>query len=192
MVGLDISKVDYFEAARQRGLGVSDEGQIEIRGKSIDEVYQKMWLPYIARFETWPEYKIMHEGSCSSCQSLAAYSMEKLKALGQYDKNTDAVIVLGSRNDVPEDIPPEKLILCGNCTKKYWKRGVSAQGCPPSEPFIVWAIMDRKNQTDVATYVGPSGESFRDRMAADEGPWMSYIAEKVKEHRAGKDAEPVA
>lgn len=176
MVGLDISMVDYFEAARQRGLGVSDEDKIVIKGKQIKDVYQKMWLPYLERFETWPEYNIMHENSCSSCQSLVAFTMEKLKALGEYDKNTDAVIVVGAKKEIPADIPPEKLILVGNCTAKYRGRGVAVHGCPPSEPHIGWAIVDREDQTEI-------GPGFRERMAAEEPIWNAYIDKIVAEKR---------
>ncbi len=176
MVGLDIDQVDYFEAARQRGVGTSDEANIEVRGRQIKEVFKKMWLPYLERFDTWPEYNIMYENSCSSCQSLVAFTMEKLKALGEYDKNTDAVIVLGAKKEIPEDIPPEKLILCGNCTAKYRKRGVAVHGCPPSEPHIAWAIIDRKNQTEI-------GPGFRERMAAEEPIWNAYIDKIVEEKR---------
>lgn len=176
MVGLDIDQVDYFEAARQRNIGTSDEAEIEIRGRQIKDVYKKMWLPYLARFDTWPEYNIMYENSCSSCQSLVAFTMEKLKALGEYDKNTDAVIVLGAKKEIPEDIPPEKLILCGNCTARYRKRGVAVHGCPPSEPHIAWAIIDRKDQTEI-------GPGFRERMAAEEPIWNAYIDKIVAEKR---------
>ncbi len=184
MVGLDISMVDYFEAARERGLGTSNENDIIVKGKGIKDVYKKMWLPYLEKFDTWPEYNIMHENSCSSCQSLVAFTMEKLKALGEYDKNTDAVIVLGAKKSISEDIPPENLILCGNCTAKYRDRGVAVHGCPPSEPHIAWAIIDRMKQTDI-------GPGFRERMAAEEPIWNAYIdkivEEKRKEAKTGDD-----
>lgn len=176
MVGLDINMVDYFEAARQRGLGTSDEDSIIVKGKQIKDVYKKMWLPYLEKFDTWPEYNIMHENSCSSCQSLVAFTMEKLKALGEYDKNTDAVIVLGAKKEIPEEIPPEKLILVGNCTAKYRCRGVAVHGCPPSEPHIAWAIIDRKDQTEI-------GPGFRERMAVEEPIWNEYIDKIVAEKR---------
>lgn len=182
MVGLDISLVDYFEAARERGLGTSDENNIITKGKTIDEVYKKMWLPYLEKFDTWPEYNIMHENSCSSCQSLVAFTMEKLKALGEYDKNQDAVIVLGAKKTISEDIPPEKLILCGNCTAKYRGRGVAVHGCPPSEPHIAWAIIDRMDQTEI-------GPGFRERMAAEEPIWNAYIDKIVEEKRKATNSE---
>ncbi|MBV7273327.1 DUF362 domain-containing protein [Clostridium sp. PL3] len=175
MVGLDINVVDYFKAAKERGLGVSDEDKIITKGKSIDEVYKKAWLPYLEKFETWPEYNIMHENSCSSCQSLVAFSMEKLKALGEYEKNKDAIIVLGAKKELP-DVPKERLILCGNCLTKWRSKGVAVHGCPPSEPHIAWAVIDREDQTEI-------GEGFRERMAAEEPIWNAYIDKIVKEKR---------
>ena len=38
MVGLDTEKVDYFQAADERGLGTMEEDKIEIRGNTIKEV----------------------------------------------------------------------------------------------------------------------------------------------------------
>lgn len=176
MVGLDINKVAYFEAAKERGLGVFDEDQIEVRGKSIQEVFIKMWLPYLDGFDTWPEYTILPENSCSSCQSLVAMTMEKLKALGQYDKNKDAVIVLGRIKDLPEGIDPKNLILVGNCLAKYRGQGVHVRGCPPAEPHVCWAIADREDQTGI-------GPGFRERMAVEEKPWRDYIDRIVAEKR---------
>jgi uncharacterized protein (DUF362 family) len=179
-VGLDLNKVSYFENARERGLGTSDLENIEIRGRGIKEVYQKMWLPYLDGFDTWPEYQILTENSCSSCQSLVAFSMEKLKALGEYEKNKDAVIVLGAKKEVP-DVPKKQLILCGNCLKKHRSKGIAINGCPPSEPHVAWAIIDREDQMEIQPWL-------RERMEKESGPWNQYIdkivAEKNKERKA--------
>jgi uncharacterized protein (DUF362 family) len=178
-VGLDMNQVSYFENARERGIGATDLDDIKVVGLGIDEVYQKMWLPYLDGFDTWPEYEILSENSCSSCQSLVAFSMEKLKALGEYDKNTDAVVVLGAKAEVP-DVPKERLILVGNCLKKHRSKGVTVNGCPPSEPHVAWAIIDREDQMEIQDYL-------RDRMAEEEEPWNAYIdaivAEKNKERK---------
>ncbi|MDR1495317.1 MAG: DUF362 domain-containing protein [Clostridiales Family XIII bacterium] len=178
-VGLDTGKVSYFENARERGLGCADIDELEVRGKSIDEVYQKMWLPYLDGFDTWPEYEILPENSCSSCQSLVAFTMEKLKALDEYEKNSDAVIVLGAKKEVP-DIEKERLILCGNCLRKHRDKGVAVNGCPPAEPHVAWAIIDRKDHMEI-------GPDLRDRMHSEEAPWNEYInalVAKKREERA--------
>jgi uncharacterized protein (DUF362 family) len=174
-VGLDMGKVSYFENARERGLGCADMERIEIRGKSVAEVYKKMWLPYLDGFDTWPEYEFHTENSCSSCQSLVAFTMEKLKALGEYDRNRDAVICLGAKDEVP-DLPKERLILCGNCLRKHRAKGVAVNGCPPAEPHVAWAIIDREDQLEI-------GPGFRERMHGDEGPWNLYIEETIERKR---------
>jgi uncharacterized protein (DUF362 family) len=181
-VGLDMNRVSYFDNAREAGLGCAEIEDIEVRGKSIKEVYQKMWLPYLDGFDTWPEYEFHTENSCSSCQSLVAFTMEKLKALGEYDKNTDAVICLGTKDEVP-DVPKERLILCGNCLKKHRGKGVAVNGCPPSEPHVAWAIVDREDQMDI-------GPGFRERMHAEEAPWNQFIDGIVAKKRAEKHAAP--
>ena len=151
MIGLAIDEVDYFKSARDRGLGVVDENQIEIRGNTIKEVYKELHLPYLEGFGAWPEYNFHIENACSSCQGLMAFSMAKLKLLGAYDMNKGIDIVLGRKKDIPEGVRFGKdLILVGDCTNflknKIEEAGESCihvGGCPPGEPLPYWGITDR-------------------------------------------------
>ena len=143
MVGLNIDKVTYFKAARKRGLGNFGERNIEIRGRTIEEVFKQIWLPYLGGFEQWPEYHIYAQGACSNCLSLAAYTMESLKALGAYDKNAGVSIVLGPKKELPKGVPPKDLVLMGNCVKRHRKQGLFVEGCPPGEPSVYWSIIER-------------------------------------------------
>ena len=172
MVGLDVNKVAYFEPARERGLGNYDEAFIEIRGRSIEEVYKPLWLPYLEGFEKYSEYDIDTEGACSSCLALVGLTMEKLKAIGEYDKNTDATILVGRKKEIPEGIPPDKLILVGDCLKKYREKGLFSIGCPPAEPFPIWSIIDRKDYVDVPPWA-------RERMAKESELFVAH-QEKLK------------
>ncbi|MFH1089996.1 MAG: DUF362 domain-containing protein [Pseudomonadota bacterium] len=144
MVGLDINRVAYFEPARARGLGNFAEDLIEIRGHSIEEVYKPLWLPYLESFEKYPEYTIDTTGACSSCLSLVALSIEKLKSLGQYEDNRDVTILVGRKKEIPEGIPPDQLILIGDCLRTHRSQGIFVEGCPPGEPAPHWAIVDRE------------------------------------------------
>lgn len=145
MVGLDTGKVAYFNSALDRGLGNVDEDLIEVRGKTIKEVFKQLWLPYIKGLDSWPEYHIYAENACSSCLGLLAYSMETLKAIGEYDKNAGISIVLGAKKKLPKGVKPGKdLILVGECTKKFRDQGVFLGNCPPLEPVVIYAILDRK------------------------------------------------
>jgi len=171
MVGLDVKKVPYFKPARERGIGNFSEKLIEIRGRTTEEVFKKLWIPYLGGFEQWPEYSICAEGACSSCQGLVAYTMEYLKALGEYDKNAGATIILGPKKKLPEGVKPKDLILVGDCLRKYRDKGVFVQGCPPHDPDVLWATVDRKG------YKGPEDMDFdlRARMAKEAKIFMDYV-----------------
>ncbi|MBN1104008.1 MAG: DUF362 domain-containing protein [Deltaproteobacteria bacterium] len=179
MVGLDISKVAYFEPAHERGLGNYEDCLIDVRGKRIDEVFRPLWLPYLDGLEKYPEYRIETEGACSSCLSLVGLTMEKMKALGEYEKNRDAVILVGRKGSIPEDLDPHQVILFGDCLKKYRKRGVFVGGCPPAEPHPLWAIVDRKDYTEI-------GPELRPRMAKEAPYFEAYMEKLVKEREKGR------
>ncbi len=175
MVGLDINKVAYFEPARERGLGNFDEEFIDVQGRSIEEVHQPLWLPYLEGFEKYPEYKVDTEGACSSCLGLVQLTLERLKSLDEYDKNSDVSIMVGRKKELPKDIEKGKnLILHGDCLKKYRKEGVFIGGCPPAEPHPVWAIVDRKDYTEI-------GPGLRERMAKEAPYFEKRIEELLKE-----------
>ena len=175
MIGLDIRKVPYFEPARERGLGNYAANLIEIRGKPIKEVYKKLWLPYLHGFKAWPEYNINLEGSCSSCQGLLALTMERLKSMGEYEKNKGISILAGRKKELPQRLKLGRdVILVGDCLKKYRGQGSPfSGGCPPAEPFPLWVILDRKDHTEIS-------EGFRERMAEDEKYWIAYLRELEK------------
>jgi hypothetical protein len=147
MIGLDTGKVTYFESAREVNFGNSSESQIKILGKPIKEVFKKLWIPYLGGVDQWPEYNFYSENACSSCQGLIGCTMEVLKVIGEYEKHSGTSIVLGAKKELPEGIPPEKLILMGDCLKKFRKqnKGVYVEGCPPGEPHLLWAILDHVN-----------------------------------------------
>jgi uncharacterized protein (DUF362 family) len=145
MVGLDVGRVPYFESARERGLGNYAEELIEVRGKTIQEVFKQLWLPYVKGLDAWPEYDIHTENACSSCQGLLAYTMEMLKVIGEYDKHAGTSIIIGPKKSLPEGAKRGKdLILIGDCLKKHRREGLFAPGCPPMEPPALFAIVDRK------------------------------------------------
>jgi len=181
IVGLGLDKVSYFNAARERGLGTSDPDEIEIRGRSVEEVHKNLWLPYIQGFDSWPEYTFLKENSCSSCQALVALSMEKLKALGEYEKNAGTTIVLGAKKELPEGLDPHKTILCGNCTKKFRDRGYWIEGCPPGEVQVAWTIIDRKN------WEVPS--NMRERMEEESEIWEKYVQDMARKMEEASSAE---
>lgn len=53
----------------------------------------------------WPEYKVLCDGACSSCQALLAINMETLKAIGDYERRSDFVVVAGGKMKCPTRYP---------------------------------------------------------------------------------------
>ncbi len=180
MVDLDLDKVPYFGPAWERGLGNFAEDMIEIRGRKIEEVFTPIWIPYLLGFDAWPEYNILSENSCSSCQGVVAMNMEKLKALGEYDKNAGATIVLGRKKELPRGVDKRDIILVGDCLKKYRDQGVFVGGCPPLEPFPLWAVVDRKSYTEIE-------QLDRERMAREDVAFRQHMEKLVKEFEASRE-----
>lgn len=175
MVGLDINLVEYFVPARERGLGNFEEDFIDVQGKTIQDVYQSMWLPYMEGFEKYPEYTIDTAGACSSCLSLIGLSMEKLRALDQYDDNTDATILVGRKKEIPQGIDRSKLILIGDCLKTHRKQGLFVEGCPPGEPAPHWAIVDRFVPEDIDLEDPEIGKLVRLRMESETPRFFEHM-----------------
>lgn len=90
--------MDYFRVAAETGLGITERENIDVVGATVAECYKKMWVPYIGDMSTrWPEYKVLCDGACSSCQALLAINMETLKAIGDYERRSDFVVVAGGK-----------------------------------------------------------------------------------------------
>jgi uncharacterized protein (DUF362 family) len=176
MVGLDMSKVKTFEAARERNLGYSDPRRIEIRGKKIEEVYKKLWLPYLFGLDRWPEYDIRAEGACSSCQGLLAFTMERLKAVGEYDKNRGISMVIGPKKQLPKR-DSKDIILIGDCLKKWQGQGVYISGCPPGERYPIWSIA---NRSDAQNY--PTGARNKESEAEEARQIMEHMKKLRQEY----------
>jgi uncharacterized protein (DUF362 family) len=179
MVGLEVDKVAYFAPALERHLGVASEDLIEIKGKSIKEVFKKLWIPYMGGFDQWLEYNICSENACSSCQGLMAFTMEKLKAMGEYEKRAGATLVFGRKKELPR-MQGKDLIIIGDCLKKFQNQGFFVKGCPPPEPYPMWAIVDRKSYFNDDDCVG---FDLRTRMGEEANIFHDYILDNLKKNQ---------
>ncbi|SCJ69950.1 Uncharacterized Fe-S center protein [uncultured Eubacterium sp.] len=184
VTGIDTAGVDYFKVAEETGLGNYDMEQIDVVGDSIEDCFMKMWIPYIGDMSTrWPEYDVRCKGGCSSCQALLAINMEELKAVDAYDENAGMTVVIGGLNEIPAEIPDEKIVLHGNCTKKYLKEHPNAYhilGCPPNEPALYLTI--QRHETIDGTGE-QEDEIIRPCMARDAQVWRDYVFEKFEEYK---------
>lgn len=179
MVGLEVDKVAYFAPALERHLGNADENLIEIKGQSIQEVYKKLWIPYMGGFDQWPEYNICSENACSSCQGLMAFTMEKLKAMGEYEKHAGTTLVFGQKKVLPKT-EGKDIIIIGDCLRKFRNQGIYVRGCPPPEPYPLWAIVDRKsylNDDDC------EGFDLRTRMGEEADIFHEYIMDVLEKNK---------
>ena len=186
LVGIDANLVDYFRAAEEAGLGTTRIEDIEMVGDCLADCRKEMWVPYIEEIRNrWPEYDVRCEGACSSCQALLTLNMETLKAIGEYDNHTDMTVVAGGRNEMPVGKPDEKIILHGNCTRKYLKQCPNAlfiQGCPPGEGAL---YMTTIRQTPI---FGQAEEMkwIRERMDDDAPAWRTYVENEAEKFYGSK------
>jgi uncharacterized protein (DUF362 family) len=195
MVGLDITKVAYFKPAVERKLGVYSEKSIEIRGKSIEEVFKQLWLPYMGGFEQWPEYNVYAEHACSSCLGLIGYSLEKVKSMPEkYSKRAGTNIVVGRHKELPKGVKmDDKLVLVGDCTKRLKNQlkdqgfdCLFVEGCPPGEGGPAWAIGDAY-VPDMSQISDADIKEFRKKMEEEMPAWIAYC-EKLKAKQLGEKA----
>ena len=174
IAGIDTEKVDYFRVAEEAGLGVTSREDINLVGNTVEECYRKLWVPYVGGMDSWPEYNILHENACSSCQALLASEMGQLRAVGEYDKHTDMTIVIGRKDSIPDDIPPEKLVLHGNCLRKYKDRGLFIKGCPPGEADLHTTVIE-----GIAYDSRPEQVPYLRAKLEEEQPiWHEYVVKK--------------
>jgi hypothetical protein len=107
--------------------------------------------------------------------------MEKLKALGEYDKNAGCHVVVGSKRDeeMPQGVDPNNVILVGDCLKRFRGKGVGhwSAGCPPLEPHPLWVFIDREDHFEMEP-------DFRERMARDEKPWVEFIGKMQRDKQS--------
>ncbi len=190
LVGIDPDGVDYFRVAQEVGMGNCDPDRITVVGASVEDCYTKLWVPYTEKIEDrWPEYDIRCSGACSSCQALLTLSMETLKAIGEYDRcAADTMLVVGGNNEIPADLGGKRLVLQGNCTRKYLKEHPDAlwiKGCPPGEACVYVTIKEGE------LYDAQTDESvtfLREQMAENQPAWKSYVERQAEEFYRGIEA----
>lgn len=150
MIGVAPEKT-YLKNGVERGLGNIKEDLIEIRGKSIKEVFKKLDTSFleVKGFANYPGYSIYEENACSSCMGIVVFALEQLKKTGKYEENKGISIVFGPKKALPEDGARGKdLILVGNCVSKFFGEGVCVPGCPPMGSPIMWGITKREDQEE--------------------------------------------
>ena len=75
-----------------------------------------------------------------------------------------------------------KLILVGDCLKKYRDKGLHVEGCPPGEPAPHWAIVDRMTASDVDISDPEIFKLVRARMEEEAFPFIEHMIKLKAEH----------
>jgi uncharacterized protein (DUF362 family) len=141
----------YLKNGEDRGFGNMKEELIEVKGKSIKEVYKKLDTSFldVKGFGNFPDYSVYEQNSCSSCMGMVVAALQGMKKSGEYEKHKGISIVFGAKKELPEDAKRGKdLILIGNCVEKFRGQGVFVPGCPPMGSPITWGITRREDQEE--------------------------------------------
>ncbi len=182
----DSNIVSYFKVAEEAGFGNYKDENIEVVGESVEDCAIDMWIPYLCGMDSWPEYDVYYKNACSSCQALFALNMGTMKANGMYDKYQDTAIVVGRKTpeemaEITAKYPPEKLVLHGNCLKKYMSQGIFVEGCPPAEGGLKNAMDMRK--TLIESTVTPDDIDRINYLKERDKPlWHEYVIKEAEKY----------
>ncbi len=145
IVGFDPEEIDHIRYAHEHGLGNIKADQIEIKGKQIGEVLHP-FAPHPTNLDDFSEYVTVHsENACFSCLAYQYMALENLRCRGLLKRNQDLHIVLGPKDNIPDEWGTgENLLLIGSCLSKWKHLGQYAEGCPPNGgPFMSGPLLRR-------------------------------------------------
>jgi len=148
----DPEEVDHLRFAYEHGLGNIKADQIEIRGKPIEEVAHafKLCPTDVTDFS---EYVTVHtENACFGCLAYLYWSLENLRCRGLLQPHSGLHIVIGPKDEIPDEWGTGKdLLLLGSCVSKWKHLGMYSEGCPPNGlPFLQGPIRLKLDQDDAS------------------------------------------
>ena len=85
----------------------------------------------------------------------------------------------GGSTDASSDKPADKIILHGNCTKRYKDKGMFIPGCPPGETGMYLSI--KLGHVVDGEIPGCIENEIRPNMNADHPIWEAYVTKKAEE-----------
>jgi len=135
---LDPEEVDHIRYAFEEGLGNIKADQIEVLGVQVEGIARAFKL-CPTNLEEFSDYVTVHdEGACFGCRAYQYWALENLRARGMLQRNSGLHIVMGPKDEIPDEWGTgEDLLLLGNCLRKWKHLGMFAEGCPPAGgPFL--------------------------------------------------------
>lgn len=149
VMGYDPEEVKITKMAHERGLGEMDLQKIEIVGESLDSVKKRFKRASEVEIEGVPPFtKIEDAKACTGCKTTMISAIMDMKNQGIEHLLEGKTIVLGpvTKDQIPEGIAKEDLILMGVCTRELWDMGTPVKGCPPNNVWFVQAVAGDRMQ----------------------------------------------
>ena len=134
-----------IDEAAKRGIGTAELEEIEIVGESIASVQRRFKRAEEGVYDliTIPEdfQLLIGEKACTGCRNCVLSSLVEMKTRGHLEKASGWTIVAGKIDKFPEGTDRERLMLVGNCTARFRRRGVFVRGCTPNDRDVISAIL---------------------------------------------------
>ena len=129
LMGLDPAGVKHIRRASERGLGLWDRRQIEVRGEVVEAVARKFKLFTEAFKEKFGDVRLIERNSCTGCMGEIQSTFIYLKAAGYGSALSRLTVIMGDVEEVPT-LPGRPLVV-GKCASRHRELGVFVPGCPP-------------------------------------------------------------
>ena len=141
IMGFEAEEVPITKAAAARGLGVLDEGQIEVVGEMVAAVRRRFVRCEEDHRIDQEGIRIVHcLGTCTGCRNGLLSTLFDMRAEGTLGHARGLTIVAGPA-PIPEGIPPERLVGIGTCAPLEVRRLPRfVRGCPPNNADITRAL----------------------------------------------------
>jgi uncharacterized protein (DUF362 family) len=143
IMGYDPKDVPITVRAAARGLGEMDLSRIEIRGVPVAEVERRFVRASETKIEGLPPFELlMDEGACTGCRNTVISAIMDMKAQNLESRLENKCIVCGPLDEskLRGDVPKERVVLVGICTKHLEQRGTFVPGCPPNNIYVVRGV----------------------------------------------------
>lgn len=136
VMGIDPFEVATTRLAHADGIGVGNLDSIEVKGKSIEQVRRYFQRPKWNPVGCSPKAIVYPGGACRFCLAQISAALERLRYYGLLDKMDKTYIITGVNPPLPDKLNG-KVVIVGDCAKRYANLGVFVHGCPPLPHMMV-------------------------------------------------------
>ncbi len=143
LMGFEPGEVRHIAYAGDRKVGRADLARITVVGGDCDQLRRPFKRPSLdgVVFD-FKDVSLLVGQGCSGCREasligLSGMSEEELEGIGE------AVVVVGSHVELPEEHKGKKVYLVGNCTFQSGLKGERIEGCPPPGIHVKQCLLGR-------------------------------------------------